>query len=446
MKYRYLVPIAATSLLLTAACGSTSTQAKATGTTTGGPGGSTASTGPSNGSGKSLNVWLMTGEITNKTLATVDAAFHAQHPGVKVNVAIQQWSGIAAKLTSALGSNSPPDAMEIGNTDVPEFAASGGLENLEPMESSLPNSTSWLTGLSAPATVNGKLYGVPLLAGDRVVIYNKSMFSKAGITAVPTSRAQLVADGKKLMTANAATKDFSALYWPGKYWYAALSLLWDDGGSIAKYTSGKWSGMLDTAASLRGLRAFKTIQNSLSSVASRGVNTSNPDQDAVLASGKAAMIIGGGWEVAAIEKDNPALKGNLGVFAFPSKTPGKEAPVFLGGSDIAIPKNARHRSLALAWVKDLTGTAGQTAMYNNDGLLPNSTTLLGLAAGNPIQSVFLSAARSSKGTPASPGWATVENDNVMETLFSSVAQGTKSVASVAKSTDRQLNKLLNQGS
>ena len=56
---------------------------------------------------------------------------------------------------------------------------------------------------------------------------------------------------------------------------------------------------------------------------------------------------------------------------------------------------------------------------------------------------FYKAAAHSNFTPATPGWATVEADNVMETLFSQVAAGKQSIAKIAAATDKQLDNLLN---
>ena len=53
-------------------------------------------------------------------------------------------------------------------------------------------------------TATGGLRRVPLLAGDRVVIYNKDMFARAGVS-VPTSESQLLQAGQQLMAANRST-------------------------------------------------------------------------------------------------------------------------------------------------------------------------------------------------------------------------------------------------
>ncbi len=105
--------------------------------------------------------------------------------------------------------------------------------------STFENSSTWLKSLKDAGTYNGKLYGVPYYAGARAVIYRSDYFKKAGVTKVPTSLAEYVADGKKVMTAFQSDKQFSALYFPGKYWYAALSFVYDYGGKIATTSKGK---------------------------------------------------------------------------------------------------------------------------------------------------------------------------------------------------------------
>jgi N,N'-diacetylchitobiose transport system substrate-binding protein len=333
--------------------------------------------------------------------------------------------------------------MEIGNTDVAEFAASGGLENLSSVKSSLPNSSNYLKGLAGPAEFNGGLYAVPLLAGDRVVIYNKQMFKQAGITEPPNSVDELLNDGSALKASFSKVKNFSPLYLPGEYWYAGLPLVWAYGGQIAIKTGGKWVGDLTSPGSLAGLKEWETIQNFLSVPASRDVNTNAPDQDTVLADGQAAMIVGGGWELGAITSTNKKLTGQLGTFVFPGPKAGTPSPVFIGGSDIGIANASPNKAEALAWVKLMTDAKYQMDMVKADGLMPNATSLLSVGKSLPNQADFYKAANLSDFTPPSPGWATVENDAVMETLFSQVAEGNQNVAQIAKSVDNRLDTLLN---
>jgi N,N'-diacetylchitobiose transport system substrate-binding protein len=429
VKKRFVAPAAIALAVAAGVCGSGSLAEAAT---------------PSH----TLTVWLMTGEISAPVYNLVNSAFEAENPGWTVNVQIQSWNGINTKLIAGLASSSPPDAMEIGNTDVSLFAASGGLENLSSFKSQFQNSNNWLGGLEGPAEYNGGLYAIPLLAGDRVVVYNKQMFAQAGITKPPATISQLVTDGNLLKAKFSNVKGFSPLYLPGEYWYAGIPLLWANGGQIATYTGGKWAGALESKGSLAGLAQWQKIQNSLSVPSSRTINTDVPSQDSVFASGKAAMIVAGSWEPGVVVGDNKALNGQLGTFAFPGPTAAAPSPVFIGGSDIAIANNSPNKDQALQWVELMTGRTNQLTMTKVDGLMPNAKSLLGAGANLPISgglsaSEFYRAAKLSNFTPATPGWATVESDNVMETLFSSVAQGKQSIAQIAKATDKQLDSLLN---
>jgi len=203
-------------------------------------GGSSSSIGTPNGKGKTITVWSMTGDLSTPTLDAINKEFTKQ-TGAKVNVQTQQWSGIGTKITTALSTSTPPDVVDLGNTDVASFASSGGLLDLTANKSELEAGQTWLSGLEAPAEVGGKLYAVPSFAGDRVVLYNKTMWAAAGITSAPTTYAQLTADLDKVKAKNSAP-DFSAMYFPGQYWYAGMGFVWDAGGAIASGSGSNWKG------------------------------------------------------------------------------------------------------------------------------------------------------------------------------------------------------------
>jgi N,N'-diacetylchitobiose transport system substrate-binding protein len=386
----------------------------------------------------------MTGDNTAAVWNPVNAAFEKANPGWTVNVEVQQWGGIATKLTTALASSAPPDIMEIGNTDVAEFAASGGLLNLSSDKSQFQNSSKWLSGLEGPAEYKGGLYAVPELAGDRVVVYNKAMFKAAGITQTPATLDQLIADGTALKNRYSNVKNFSPFYLPGEEWYAALPIVWAYGGQIAVDKGGKWYGDLASKASLAGLEEYQVLQNDLSIPASRTVTEADPSDAAIFAKGQSAMFIDGTWTLGQITADNKAMKNKVGTFILPGLVAGKQAPVFLGGSDLGIAANSPNKAEALSWVKIMTGTMGQGLQTKDEGFIPNASNLVGTAKVNANVANYFKAAAVSNFTPPVPGWATVEADNVMQDLFAQVAEGKQNVADVAKSVDSKLDTLLNQ--
>lgn len=413
------------------------------GSGSGGASGKSLSSHPK-GAGKTLTVWAMTGDYTTPTLDALNAKF-TKETGAKVKVQIQQWQDITTKVTTALATSSPPDVLDLGNTQVAGFATTGGLLDLSPYKKSLEQGATWLSGLADPATVQGKIYAVPAFAGDRAVIYNKKMWSAAGVTKAPATYAELTADLDKVKAANKAA-NFSAFYLPGQYWYAGLQFVFDAGGGIAKQTGGAWKGEFSSSADQQGLADFKAFENAYSTPASRNLSEDKPDQLQIFASGDASAVLDTSGAIATIEKDNPKLTdADLGTFAFPGKS-GKSQPVMLGGSDWGIAAKSQNQDLALAWVKIAGSPQFQKDyVFGKDGWIPNS--IQGLAAAKasglkPLQVGYFEAAKNSFATPPAPNWDVIEGDRSINQFFGSVASGSQTPAAAANAFDAHIASVL----
>jgi N,N'-diacetylchitobiose transport system substrate-binding protein len=403
----------------------------------GSPSSSTTTSEPS-----SLTVWLMNGSAPQTIVDGVNADFKAKHPNVTVNVQIQQWSDVTTKLDTAFAGSTPPDVVELGNTLVAKYAAAGALSNLTSTKGSFENSSSWLQSLTDSCTVAGKLYCVPYYAGSRAVVYRKDLFDKAGITP-PKSMDEWMQDGQKLMDANKSDADFSALYYPGKYWYAALPFVWDNGGDIATQSGGQWKGSLDSTQSQQGLTMLANMVGKLSRADKTGDELK---QDAAFVQGHIAMLIANGWEIGVItdpKTGDPSLKDRLGVFPIPSHNAGQTAPVFLGGSDLGIATKSKGQSLSREWIGLLEGKKWQTQMATVGQVIPNSTTLLSLNDGQPLIGTFAAAAKNSRFVPNSSNWANVESANVIPDMLVSIFTGKATVADASKSASTQIGDILN---
>lgn len=410
----------------------------------GGSNGST-SIGGTNGKGKTLTVWVMTGDLSTTTMNAINKEF-TKETGAKVKVETQQWANITTKLTTALAGSNPPDVIDIGNTQVPTFAATGGLMDLTKYKSQLEQGQTWLGGLLDPAMVDGSLYAVPSFAGTRAVIYNKKIWSAAGITQAPTTYAELTADLNKVKAANTAS-DFSAFYLPGQYWYAGLQFVWDAGGSIATGSGTNWKAGLSSTAAQKGLAAFKTFQNTYSTVASRTLNTTTPNQDTVFANGQTSAILANSWEIGVIQQDNKSLTdADLGTFAMPGAS-GKNQPVLLAGSDWGIAQKSSNKSLALEYTKIAASPSIQKKyVFGKDGWIPNSTQTVkaAQASGLPdLQKGFFTASLISKSTPAAANWATIEGDNSITQFFQDIATG-QPIPATAQGFDSHIESVLNK--
>ncbi len=417
MKARYLIATALVAILAAAGCSSSNKS---------GGGSQTAS-----GGSKTLTVWLMDGSAPDKLVADLDTEFQAAHAGVTVKYAKQQWNGIQEKLTTALAANNPPDVIELGNTQTAKFASSGALADLSGRVSDL-GGQNWLKALTASGAWEGKQFGVPFYAANRVVIYRTDLFKKAGISA-PTSLDQWISDGQKLATANRSNGRFMSLYLPGQNWYFLSSLIWDEGGDLAVKEGDTWKGALDTPQAQAGIADYKKLFDGLSK-APADADEATPQQFEVMAKGNVGMMIGLPWELNSAAGAAPKLKSKLGAFPIPSHTAGQTAPVFLGGSNLAIAAGSKQQDLAYDWLKLLASEKYQTRLAKENGVLPNSSSLASSTLGDdPVLSAMAKGAQNGRITPNDPSWAAVEAaPNPIKDMLTKFLSGKASAAGAAK--------------
>jgi N,N'-diacetylchitobiose transport system substrate-binding protein len=406
---------------------------------------STASGGTSKAQAGKIVVWLQNDAQNGwpEAVAMATRNFKAQHPDVDVDVQYQTWGNHLQKFDAALAGGDAPDVIELGNTEMTKYMAAGAFKSLT--QSAFPNNKTWLQGLKGSCVYNGKLYGVPYYAGARAVIYRKDQYRGAGIKGTPKSLAEFVANGKKLMKKYGKDKTYSALYFPGKYWYAGMAFVYDYGGQIAVRKNGKWKGALNSPKAIQALTQLQSIVKSLSRANKTG-DEANPQQALVFAKGKVGSFLGNGWEwpYALDEKvGNPSLASVVGAYPMPSHVKGKFMPTFLGGSDLAVPVTTKNQSLAVDWIKAFTSTAAESEIAKA-GNIANTTKLLAFNASNPKLAPFARAAKFSWFVPTSPNWANVENANVLQNMLVKIVTG-KSVKSAASSASSQITRILNSG-
>src|SRR5829696_7565531 len=134
-RYTAAVALSAAGILILSACSS--------GSSSSGGDGSPTAVPSTRGDGKTLTVWVMDGDYTDATLNAVNTRFTAA-TGAKVDVQVQQWEGITTKISTALSTSEAPDVLDLGNTQVPGYAANGGLLDLTPYRDDLKQGRTWL--------------------------------------------------------------------------------------------------------------------------------------------------------------------------------------------------------------------------------------------------------------------------------------------------------------
>jgi N,N'-diacetylchitobiose transport system substrate-binding protein len=403
--------------------------------------------GGSTSGNTTLNVWLMVDAQTGWKTAVTGAVstFEQQHPGDKVNVTYQSWTTYLDKFSTAQKAGAAPDVMEVGNTQAGTPASEGAFANLNSVKGNFPNSSSWNAGLVSSCTQGGNLYCVPYYAADRMVMVNGAQATAAGITAAPTTWADLLSDIQKLNTKNAGVKGYTGMEVPAGDEYLGLAFIADAGGQVATQSAGKWQGTLESTASEAGLANFCKLYT-----ASPNNNPSGTDstEDTAWSNGTTALLYGLGWEDA-----NPP-KGFTGTsptpaywFNIPSPTKaGSFLPDFTGGSDLAVPSGSKNQTLAEDWIADYTSNANEGIMAAA-GDIPNTTSLMSDVTGTK-NTTYASGQNNPFFVPEAPKWVNVDGGtpNIIDTMLEGIAKGGCSASVIdqqAKSADQQIDTALN---
>jgi N,N'-diacetylchitobiose transport system substrate-binding protein len=410
--------------------------------------GTTALTGPDSAQATTLTVWLQEDARDNwpGVVNAANQAFERSHPDVNVKVEYQTWNQHLTKFDATIAGNNVPDVIELGNTEMTKYMDAKAFYDITSQKGSIPNSRTWLKGLADSATYNNRVYGVPYYAGARAVIYRKDLYRAAGIRKLPTSLAEYEAVNNKLMKKYGNDRRFSALYFPGQYWLAAMSFVYDNGGAIARFRNGRWVGTLDSPQALAALRKVKSIARRHSR-ASKTTDEANPFQAVVFGQGKVGSIIANGWEWGlSLDKKKYSSKlkeSQLGAYPMPSHVKGKFMPTFLGGSDLAIPAQSNSKSLALDWIKAFTSTSSMTQLATDGKVIPNTTSLLRLHNNSPALAPFAKASQASWFVPTAKNWGNVENSRVIRTMLVRIFSNRHTVKSEAKRASSQITSILN---
>ncbi|GAA2288078.1 sugar ABC transporter substrate-binding protein [Streptomyces hawaiiensis] len=389
---------------------------------------------------KELTVWLTVDAQNNwpGLVKAADAAVQKKHPGLKINHEYYGWPDKNAKLDAVLATDKAPDVVEMGNTEMLGYMVKGAFAPLDAAE--FDSSDAWLDGLKASVTYDGKTYGVPYYAGGRVANWRKDVAASVGVKSTPKTYKELTTALDKIQKKQGGK--FSAWYQPTRDWYAAMSFVYDAGGAIATESGGQWKASLSSPESLKGLKEFKNVVDSYM----HGDKTKDEsDRYIVYGQGKSAMIFAAAWEGATAEdpKNDKTgkLKGNLENFVMPGPS-GKNMPVFLGGSDLAVPVKSDAQALAAEWINAFTGSSGQKGLMAK-GNLPNNKTDLATLKNDPKTAVPATAAESSWFVPMAPGWGQVEKAQVLQTMLQNIGTGKKSVEAAAKEADAAIDKVIN---
>ncbi|UUN27163.1 extracellular solute-binding protein [Streptomyces sp. FIT100] len=386
-----------------------------------------------------LRVWLFQ-EVSNKPKEqVVDAAiasFRARHKDTEVEVEYIPVDTRAQRIKAAFNDPaSAPDLIEYGNTDTAGYVKDGGLADISAEFSAWDEAKDTDPTAKRSVTVDGKVYGAPLLVGIRALYYRTDVFEELGVQP-PKTQAELASTARKI---HKAKPELYGIAVGGAYTYGAMPFIWANGGELATEGGGTYKAAVNSPEARKGIEAYTSLFGDDNCPAAKCASMGGNATVTAFASGKAAMAIGGDFSHAAVEAGS--VKGKYAVVPLPGNTPGSIAPAFAGGNNIGVLKSSSHRTLAVDLMKSLTGKETQGKLFDAMGFLPTYTDVRAQAATKePFVKPFIDTlAAGTRFVPASPGWGQIDASLVLPTMFQEIVSGKKDVAAASDEAAKKMD-------
>ncbi|MGV9754370.1 ABC transporter substrate-binding protein [Streptomyces reticuli] len=171
--------------------------------------------------------------------------YEKQHSGVKIEVSVYSWNDVDRKVKEMVEAGDAPDLAQIGA--YADYAAAGKLYPASDLLS-IRTQADFLSQLSDAGQWKHTQYGIPFAASTRVLFYNKTLFSKAGITP-PTTWDQLAADAEALK-AKGVKYPFALPLGPEEAQAETMQWLLSGGNGGSGYTDDVGTYTIDSAANV----------------------------------------------------------------------------------------------------------------------------------------------------------------------------------------------------
>lgn len=236
--------------------------------------------------------------------------YEKTHPNVKLEIeTVGGGADYGAALKAKFASGEEPDIFNNGGFNEMET----WLTHLEDL-SDQPWVSDALDVAKEPMTKDGKIYGMPMNIEGYGFVYNKDLFSQAGITTVPKTITELGDAAKKLK--DAGITPFANGY--QEWWILGIH---NFNVGVANQDDPK--GFVDALNAGTGKVAGNQVFDQWTNLLDLTLEYSNPNplttdyntQVTLFASGKAAIMQQGNWTQVQIDGINPNL--NLGLMPMP---------------------------------------------------------------------------------------------------------------------------------
>jgi raffinose/stachyose/melibiose transport system substrate-binding protein len=359
---------------------------------------SATATAPASASSAPVTLTILThiNPPTQQALATLDAAFEAKYPNIKVQVTAVATGELPTVRDTRMA------AKDVDITEVSPFY---GATNPSYVVGQPPNIWAELieahkflnlagqpfvkdfipSAIQSVGAYGSGVYAIP--SGTDIftgVYYNKAIFAKYGLS-VPTTWNALL-NVCKVLTAHGVAPFITGQKdgWPaGLVLYAVQQSLWPTMASRWALEKAIWTtkNAFETPLAVQALQETQTI---FSYTIKGFAGIPYADAPGEFAAGKAAMTIDGTWSEPTIAQANPKLQ--FGYFPLPASNNAAVNAQWGGKYDIAwsIVSSTQHEAAALDWMTFYSDPANYAKFIDTTGFVPAEPNIQSTAFNNSL--------------------------------------------------------------
>ncbi len=280
--------------------------------------------------GTTISIWAVSAGTDQPLLNAATAFDKATGDTININFLPNSDAG-KQKVTIAMAGNNPPTIlMNSGGSALQQYVSAKSVEPINTIMKSYPNwQKSFVSGGFGPVTIGGKVYGVPLLGSEPIMIfYSKPLYKQLGLK-VPKTMTQLLSNAAAVKKAGQIPFALgNSEGWPGLAWEEMLVDRYGGPQVMDKILAGDSSEWKNSAFIKANTLIQKMAKDGYFQPGYTSVDYSNGEPNALMYTNKASMQLMLNFLVTQMQTQSPSyLKANdLGWFAFPTVSGGKGNP------------------------------------------------------------------------------------------------------------------------
>lgn len=365
---------------------------------------SSETTQASGDTGAKLTMWVR--DATGAYSKALVDAYNASHKN-QVTLTVIPNDNYQQKVGQAAGSKTLPDLVGADVVYSPNYVEQGLFADITENVKALPFYDTLAQAHTRAASKDSKIYAVPHKVDSSLILYNKDLFTKAGLDSEnpPKSYDEIYAAAKKIRALGSDTYGFYiAGNCAGCNAYTAMPYGVADGHPTIS-DDGK-SADVNNAALTAAFANYKRMFDE-GVIAPSAKTETGATWTASFLAGKVGMLPAGSFMFADLIK-KPSFE--WGVMPL-SNADGSKSATFVGGDVLAISGTSKEKAAAWDFVAWTLGDSAQVDIVAKGGDLPARSDL----ADNQYSSAYPQVVATIKGlatgwTPSSVGYGAAIND------------------------------------